>query len=104
MTTDEEMRRAREAEQTYNSPMFQEFKKRVEEDLAQLRRGVSIHSTDMHTRLIEMEQIAHRFFGLFEQAIVTGKFAQVKLAEEEKRRSMRDQAIAMFSRIGRNAL
>lgn len=104
MTPEEELRRARDAERLVNDPMFQEGRKYLEAQLSQLRRDVPIHQTEMHTRLILMEQLALRFFGFFDQAIQTGKFAQVRLAEEEKRRSLREQAVAMFSRHGRNAL
>lgn len=104
MTRDEELHRAREAEQVISAPIFQEARRNLEGQLAQLRRDVPIHQTDMHTRLILMEQLSHRFFAFFDQAVQTGGFAQVQLADEERRRSLRDQAVAMFSRIGRNAL
>lgn len=104
MSPAEELRKARDAEQVVNAPIFQEARKHLESQLAQLRRDVPIHQTEMHTRLILMEQLSVRFFGYFDQLVQTGKFAQVKLSEEERRRNIFQEGMAAVRRIGRNAL
>jgi hypothetical protein len=104
MTPEQELQRAREAESLLNSPLFVEARQSLERQLAALRRDVNIHSTEMHTRLILMEQLSGRFFSFFEQALQTGKMAQVKLQDEERRRTLQERAVDMFRRQGRNAL
>ena len=87
-----------------NSQLWQDAKADLEGKLAQLRRTVPISSTDMHTRLILMEQIKEQFFGYFEQLALTGRMAEIQMEQEKKRRSLLEQGIAMFRTGGRNAL
>lgn len=104
MTPDQELQNAREAEGLLNSPLFVAARLSLETQLAQLRRSVPIHDTGMHTRLILMEQISQRFFSFFEQSVQTGKMAQVRLQDDERRRGLMQQGLAMFQRNGRNGL
>lgn len=104
MTPDQELQRAREAEGILNAPLFVEARKSLESQLAQLRRSVPIHETGMHTRLILMEQLSQRFFAFFEQSVQTGKMVQVKLNDDERRKTLLEQGLAMFARNGRNSL
>jgi hypothetical protein len=103
MTPDEELRRAREAESLMNSPLFVEARQSLERQLTSLRRDVNIHATEMHTRLILMEQLSAKFFSFFEQALQTGKMAQVRLQDDARRRTLQERAVDMFRRQGRNA-
>ena len=55
MTTEEQqLQRAGEARQILESPIFQDARKDLESQLAQLRRQVPIGQTEMHTKLIMM--------------------------------------------------
>jgi hypothetical protein len=104
MTPDEEVRRAGEARQVLDAPIFQQARKNLEDQMAQLRRNVPIRETEMHTRLILMEQLADRFFGYFEQLAQTGRMAEIHMAEERERQSMIDRGLAMFRTTGRNGM
>lgn len=81
--------------------MFQDAIKNVEEHLALVRRTVPLRDTDMHTRLILMEQLWANLKGYFEQIAQTGVMAEIQLRAEEERRSLLDRGIAMFRTHGR---
>lgn len=100
----EEISRGEAAARIINDPLFQDAKAKVLASLEAGRREVPMHATAMHTRLIEAEQIAHKFFQSFEYAIQTGKMAQAKWAQDEHQRTLRERAVAMFGKMGRNAL
>lgn len=104
MTPEQEMHRAGEARQMLNSALFQEARADLEGKLAQIRRTVPISATEMHTRLILMEQIKEQFFGYFEQLAQTGRMAEIQLEQERQRRSLIERGIAMFRTGGRNAV
>ncbi len=104
MTPEQEMHRAGEARQMLGSQIWQDAKADLDSKLAQLRRTVPISSTEMHTRLILMEQIKEQFFGYFEQLALTGRMAEIQMEQEQKRRSFLEQGIAMFRTGGRNAV
>lgn len=104
MTPEQELLRAGEARQMLDSALFQAARKDLEEKLAQLRRTVPISSTEMHTRLILMEQLKEQFFGYFEQIAQTGKLAEIQMEQERKRRSFLQEGIALFQRNGRNGV
>lgn len=104
MTPEQEMHRAGDARQMINSPLWVEARADLEGKLAQLRRTVPISSTEMHTRLILMEQIKEQFFGYFEQLAQTGRMAEIQMDQEQHRRSLIERGIAMFRTGGRNAL
>lgn len=104
MTPEQERLRAGEARQMLDSALFQAARNDLEEKLAQLRRTVPISSTEMHTRLILMEQLKEQFFGYFEQIAQTGKLADIQLEQERKRRSLLEEGIALFQRNGRNGV
>ena len=87
-----------------SSQIWQEAKADLDSKLAQLRRTVPISSTEMHTRLILMEQIKEQFFGYFEQLALTGRMAEIQMEQEAKRRGLLEQGIAMFRTGGRNAV
>jgi|SRR5579885_2981831 len=105
MTTEEQqLQRAGEARQILESPIFQDARKDLESQLAQLRRQVPIGQTEMHTKLIMMEQVADRFFGYFEQLAYTGKLAQLHLEEQEQKKRSLAERILMFRTTGRGSL
>lgn len=103
MTPEQEIQRAGEARQIIDSPMFVAAKEHLRGQLAESRRLVPMGATDMHTRLILAEQVMGFFFDYFEQIAQTGKLADMRLQEEERRRSLAEKGIAMFRQLGRNA-
>ncbi len=100
----DELRRAGEARQMLDTPIFVAAKKHIEDQLAYLRRSVPIRETEMHTRLILMEQLWQQLLGYFELLAQTGKMAELRLQDEEKRKNLLEQGIALFRAGGRNAL
>lgn len=87
-----------------DSALFQEARRSVESQLAQRRRDVPIADSGMHTRLILMEQLAESFFGFFEQLAQTGKMEEMRLIEEQRRKNLLEQGLAMFRARGRGAM
>ena len=104
MTLEEEIRRAGEARQVLDAPMFVAARKDIEAQLAQLRRTVPIRETEMHTRLILMEQLWSNLLGYFEQIAQTGKMAELQIEERRQQQSMLERGLAIFRTGGRNAL
>lgn len=96
--------RANDAKTILNSPLWQEAKKDVEGKLEYLRRSVPITATDMHTRIILMEQLWGFLTDYFEKIAQTGQIEALRLQEEQRKRSLIEQGIAMFRSGGRNAL
>jgi hypothetical protein len=104
MTPQDEIRRAGEARQMLDSAIFAEARKDFYDKLEGARRKAPIAATELHSRLILMEQVAGQFFGYFEQLAQTGKFAELHLAQEERRRSLQQTALDMWNRYGRGGL
>jgi hypothetical protein len=104
MTLEEEIRRAGEARQVLDAPVFQAARKDIEAQLAQLRRTVPIRETEMHTRLILMEQLWANLLGYFEQIAQTGKMAELQIQEARRKQSLVEQGLAIFRTGGRNAI
>lgn len=104
MTSEQELRRAGDARQVIDSVIFQEAKTSLEDQMAHLRRSVPIGATEMHTRLILMEQIAGQFFGFFEQLAQTGRMAELHLDEQRRQQSLMEKGLAIFRTGGRNAV
>ncbi len=104
MTLEDELRHAAEARQMLEAPIFVAARANLESQLASLRRSVPIRETEMHTRLILMEQLAQTFFGYFEQLAQTGRLAELQLEEKRKQQSLMERGIAMFRTGGRNTL
>jgi hypothetical protein len=104
MTPEQERLRAGEAEQLLKSPMFQEAKKHLEEQLAHIRNTVPISDSDMHTRVILMGQLANTFFSYFEKIMQTGKFADMRLREEQEKRTLAERGVALWRQMGRNSI
>ena len=94
--------RAGEARQIMEAPIFVAARRHLEEQLANSRRKVPLRDTDMHTRLILMEQLAGTFFDYFEQLAQTGKMAEMQLREAEEKRSIYEQGLSLFRQRGRN--
>jgi len=104
MNLEEEMRRAGEARQMLDAPLFQQARKVIEEQMALARQRVPIDNTLMHTRLILMEQVAQSFFGYFEQIAQTGKLAQFELDQQEQKQRSFAERILSFRSAGRSAI
>jgi len=104
MTPEQELHRAREAQQLLDSDLFQAARKNLEDQLATIRRTVPIRDTDMHTRIILMGQLWENLVGYFEQLALTGKLAEIQLREKEQHRSIFERGVAMFRTSGRNSI
>src|ERR1700761_7466783 len=100
MTPEQELRRAGDAKSVMESAIFQEAKKHLEDQLSALRRVVPIRDTEMHTRLILMEQLCGQFFGFFELLAQTGRMAEMHLEEQRQRQSLLERGVAMFRSSG----
>lgn len=104
MTPEQELQRAGEARVVSESPIFVEAKTFLYERMRSARRAAPLTATEMHTKLILMEQLADEFFGFFEQLAQTGKLAQDWLNLEEQRQKSWRERLLMFQRFGRNGL
>jgi hypothetical protein len=82
-TPEEEIRRAEEARTILSSPVFVEARERLEGYLSAQRRKVPIRDSDMHTKLILMEQLWSQITDYLEQLSQTGKFAELELRRRE---------------------
>lgn len=96
-----EVHRAGEARQVLESPVFQAAKAHLEGQLAELRKAAPIRDSDIHTRLILMEQLWISLLNYFEQIAQTGRMAEIQLRQEEERKSLIERGIAMFRTHGR---
>jgi hypothetical protein len=81
-TPQEELVRAGQAQQIIESALFKEMRERVESTMAMQRRQVPLRETDMHTRLIIMEQLWGNLIDFFEQTAQTGKLAELQIQQE----------------------
>ena len=104
MTPEQEIVRAGEARQILDAPIFQAARAHIEEQLSMARRSVPIRETEMHTRLILMEQLWANLLGYFEQLAQTGKMAEIQIAERQRQQSLIERGLAVFRTSGRNAL
>jgi hypothetical protein len=89
MTPEEELQRAGEARRVLDTPVFQEACARIDEQLARNRRAVPLSQSDMHTRLIIMEQVWGNIKDWLEQVAQSGNFAQIEI---ERQRTLRERA------------
>lgn len=101
---EKELRRAGEARQILDSSLFREARADIEGKLADMRRRVPITATDMHTRLILMDQLWGYVLDYFEQTAQTGKLAELQLKEAEERRQSWLERMRAFTMSGRGAL
>ena len=81
-TPEQEVARAGEARRLLDSPLFIEMRVRVESTMAAQRRAVPVRDTDMHTRLILMEQLWGNVIDFFEQTAQTGQMAQLQIQQQ----------------------
>jgi hypothetical protein len=103
MRPEEEIIRAGEARQILDSRMMVDARKSLEDQLAQLRRAVKINDTDMHTRLILMEQMYGFLMDWFNQIAQTGKMAEITLRQQEQQRMLSELNMRSWHQMGRNA-
>jgi hypothetical protein len=104
MTPEQEIIRAGEARQILEATLFVEARKHIEGQLAYLRSTVPISATEMHTRLILMEQLWAMLTGFLEQVMVSGRMAQMTLEQQRQQQSLLERGIAMFRTGGRGRL
>ncbi len=104
MKLEDELRKAQEARRLLESDHFKEARAHVAETLATARRKAPLTATEMHTRLIMMEQVAAQFFGWFDQCALTGKMAQLQLAQAEQQQKSYLEGLKSFMTGGRNRI
>ena len=104
MTPEQELQRGAEARRWLDDPLFKAARDDVYGQLQAARRAASTTDVLLHSKLILMEQMADRFFGFFEQLAQTGQFAQIHLADQERKRQSALAQMMAFARGGRNAL
>jgi hypothetical protein len=104
MTPEQELRRAGAARQLLGDPLFIEGREHVYARIQAARRSADLTATALHTRLVMLEQVADDFFGFFDQLAQTGKMAEEWLAQEERRKTLLQQGIDTFRRVGRSGL
>lgn len=96
--------RANDAKAILNSVFWQDAKADIEGKLQYLRRTVPITATESHTRIILMEQVWGFLQDYFTQIAQTGKMELKIREEEERKRTLMEQGLAMFRMGGRNSL
>lgn len=101
-TPQEDLRAAGDAHHVLDNPVFQKARAELYEKLRQARKSAPITASDVHAKLIIMEQLADQFFDYFELVLQTGKLAQAHLDEESTQQSLKERGLALFRTLGRN--
>lgn len=104
MTPEQELRRAGEAQRLLDDALFKAAREDVYGQLRAARIAAPTTATELHSRLILMEQIADRFFGYFDQIAQTGKFAQDYLTGQQEQRKSWAQRMRTYAQMGRAGL
>lgn len=104
MTLEEELRRADQAQRLLEDPLFKAAREDVIQQMKGARLSASPADTNLHSKLILMEQVADRFFGYFEQIAQTGKFASLELQQQENRQRGLMDRLQSYLSWGRNGL
>ena len=78
-----EIDRGAEAQAIFNTPVFIEARESIESQLRTLRSQVPIRDTEMHTRLILMEQLWHMLLSHLEGAMSNADFARAQMQQRE---------------------
>lgn len=104
MTPEQELQRAGEAKQVLGAAIFMEAIASIEKQLENARHNAPLRDTEMHTRLILMEQLWHNLLGFFEQIVQTGKMAELELEKQRQQKGWLADRLAMFRTSGRNAI
>lgn len=104
MSPEDELRKANEAKQLLDHPLIKEAMENLEGQLRQLRRNVPPGQSDMHTRIILMEQMADKLFGYLENLALTGRFAAIEIERATAARRMYEMGLKAYQSFGRNAL
>lgn len=104
MNPEEELHRAREAQSLMDAPLFKQAREDLYGKLQSLRRAAQPTQTDLHTKLILMEQLADQFFGYFEQIAQTGLFAKDFMDQAERRNRGFMERLSQYVAFGRNRL
>lgn len=102
MNPEQESRRALEARHILEHVLFTDARADFEARLKEARRAAPIGATELHTRLILLEQVGVQFFEYFELAVQTGKLADDQLGHDQRRQQRLAEAFAAFTATGRN--
>lgn len=104
MNLEQELSRAREATRWLEDAFFKAAREDVYAQLKAARSAAPLAATELHSKLILMEQCADRFFGYFDQLAQTGKFAKLELDAQESRFRAAMEHVKSFATFGRNGL
>lgn len=104
MTTEEELQRAQQALRLLDDPMFKAAREDLYGQLKAARASAPTTDSNLHSKLILMEQMADRFFGYFELIAQTGKFARLQLDQDEARKKSFADRMLSYANWGRNGL
>lgn len=78
-----EIDRGAEAQAIFSTPVFIEAREYIESQLKTLRSQVPIRDSEMHTRLILMEQLWHMLLSHLEGAMSNAEFARAQMQQRE---------------------
>lgn len=84
MNPQDEVRKADEAKQLLNHPLFKEAFESTERQILDQMKQVRPSDERMHTRLIDAYKLLHTLKGHLEQHIETGMLAALQLEEKSK--------------------
>lgn len=94
-----EIDRGAEAERIFATPVFIEAREYVESQLKSLRAQVPIRDTDMHTRLILMEQLWGMLLNHLHGAIGNAEYQRQQLRMRDSAFDRMKQAMAQGLRL-----
>jgi predicted component of type VI protein secretion system len=81
MNPEQEIRRSADARFILNHDLYKEAWNATADALTQQRRKVALKDTDMHTRLIMAEQVLDSVRRHIEDAMNTGRMAEIQLKQ-----------------------
>lgn len=84
MTPEEEIIRAGEARQVFDSRIFQEVKAKIEDGIKSQMVKVPLSDQTMHTRLITTLQLWHQIESYLQNTIDTGRIADFQLKQKNR--------------------
>ena len=104
MNLEQERARAQQALRLLDDPLFKEAREDVYAQLRMSRIAAPTTQSDLHTKLILMEQLADRFFRYFELLAQTGQFAQIEIDRQEAQRKSFADRMQSYISWGRSGI
>ena len=85
MTNEEEITRAQDAKFILDNYLYQDAWKQIKEGIVNAMNQSTMGDEKTHTRLVMALQITNKLQKHFEQAMETGKLAELQLMDKKKR-------------------